>query len=183
VVRAGGTIITLELRDAKPLQGCVPLQGFTLGWIDLNSVLTEFRPRKFNKRRRWLLIGNGANVEVLRWIAPCLATAARYDGAAGTPIPLGGRWHIAACFGGKTRWAWDIDTRPVQRDLHPLAFLIHGGAFLSRRATEGFYSRLIKSQLRVKPEFKATVADRLDRMQGLEKRSRAMPIAAESWLG
>jgi hypothetical protein len=41
VVLPGGTIITLDLRDAERLQGFVP------GWTDLNNVLPEFGPRKF----------------------------------------------------------------------------------------------------------------------------------------
>ncbi len=162
VLLPDGLIITPSLRDGERLQ------GFNAGWTDLDVTAPEFGERRFNQRRRWLLIGNAVNVRVSTWIGNNLRAL---DGAAAEkhpeePIKTGDRWPAAAWGDGRSRWRVAAGTWPVANASEPLAEFLHDdGQPLSVRATKGFYSRLSKSQLRVSPEFKSAVAAHLTRME------------------
>ncbi|MBA1158674.1 DNA cytosine methyltransferase [Microvirga mediterraneensis] len=172
VLMPDGKIITPDLRDGERLQ------GFESGWTDVDTVLPQFGERRFNQRKRWLLIGNAVNVEVAAWIGERLAGSANAKVPEGTTIEPGSKWPAAAWFDGRVRRRVDIGTWPVNRSRPPLAsFLIHGGQLLSRRATNGFHERILRSPLRITKEFKDAVRLHLARMEQHE--GKAMLAAAE----
>ncbi|WP_342703281.1 DNA (cytosine-5-)-methyltransferase [Burkholderia arboris] len=153
------SVITPSANDAERLQ------GFPDGWTDFEGVVDE-NGHVFNKRRRWMLIGNAVNVAVSTWLGEQLATQRPYEGEPGTPLVEGKSWPAAAWFDGKVRYEVPIGTWPVNEDRQPLArFLNHSGAPLSLRATAGFYKRICESTLRFKPGFKEAIAAHLKRME------------------
>src|SRR5262249_45281983 len=97
IVLPGGTIITPHLRAAERVQ------GFRADWTNLEAVLPRFESRKFNQRKRWLLIGNAVNVEVSAWIAENLTVLPSGFDVEGTLLKAGQRWPRAAWFDGTVR--------------------------------------------------------------------------------
>lgn len=176
IVLPGGTIITPHLRDGERLQ------GFAGDWTNLNVVPSRFGSREFNQRKRWMLIGNAVNVEVSSWIAENLTRTPRSFDLDGDLMETGQRWPSAAWFDGSVRRSVQRGSWPVRKASVPLAsFLADGGRLLSLRACQGFCKRLIKSPLRVAPEFKTALAAHLVRMSRRERdmRERITLIAAE----
>jgi DNA (cytosine-5)-methyltransferase 1 len=174
VVLPGGTIITPHLCDGERLQGFQP------HWTDLAEIRPELGGRKFNQRKRWVLIGNAVNVEASAWIAENLSQRSHVALPEGVPMKPGTRWPAAAWFDGKRRLGVDLGTWPVHRPQASLdEFLKYPGSLLSRRASEGFYKRIVKSPLRITPEFKAVVARHVERMERREKAQEAdRPLVA-----
>lgn len=153
------SVITPSPNDAERLQ------GFPDGWTDFDGVVND-DGHVFNKRRRWMLIGNAVNVAVSTWLGKQLATQAPYDGERGTPLVEGKSWPSAAWFDGEVRYEVPIGTWPVREDRLSLAhFLNHPGVPLSLRATAGFYKRICGSKLRFKPGFKEAIAAHLEKME------------------
>lgn len=155
------SVITPHINDAERLQ------GFPAGWTDLEGIADEQSGRVFNKRRRWMLVGNAVNVAVSTWLGEQLLDYRPYDGDPGTPMGAGKTWPMAAWFDGQTRFAVPVGNRPVTRERQSLAqFLQYPGSPLSLRATAGFYSRICRSALRFKPGFKEAIAAHLQAMEG-----------------
>lgn len=153
------SVITPHPNDAERLQ------GFPDGWTELD---THEDGRAFNKRRRWMLIGNAVNVEVSRWLGEQLASSRDYDGDQGIPLQAGKNWPAAAWFDGKNRYEVSLGSWPVARPRAPLAeFLRHDGKPLSLRATAGFFKRISQSSLRFRPGFKDAIAAHLREMEAL----------------
>lgn len=164
------TVITPHPNDAERLQ------GFPDGWTDID---VNPDAGTFNKRRRWMLVGNAVNVEVSAWLGEQLANAAPYDGDEGNALEPGGPWPAAAWFDGKSRHEVQIGSWPVSRPRQPLAeFLRYPGSPLSLRATAGFYSRISKSTLRFKPGFKEAIAAHLRKLEGASSTVRKQPLAS-----
>lgn len=165
-----GEIITPDLRDGERIQ------GFNVGWTDLETILPTFGGRKFNQRKRWLLLGNAVHVAVSDWIGKNLANQPKWTALEGEPLKRGSGWPNAAWYDGKRRWAVTLGAWPVKLKQKSLAqFLRYEGRLLSLRATTGFYRRIKASPLRITQEFKAAVARHITRMEQLE----IMRIAAE----
>lgn len=153
-------IVTPHLDDAERMQ------GFPAGWTDIDGIL-ESTGKAFNKRRRWMLVGNAVNVGVSTWLGERLAADEPYEGESGEPLEAGKPWPIAGWFDGTTRYAVPLTSWPVKRPRVSLAkFLERPGTPLSLRATAGFYSRISRSSLRFKPGFKEAVAAHLRLMEG-----------------
>lgn len=160
------TVITPHINDAERLQ------GFPDGWTDMERLDGD---RPFNRRRRWMLIGNAVNAQVSGWLGEQLAADRPYEGESGAPMVSGRPWPAAAWFDGKNRYESSLGSWPVNRPRTPLtAFLRHRGAPLSQRATAGFYSRITKSSLRFKTGFKDAIAAHLRLM---EDASTSLPKA------
>lgn len=154
------SIITPHIEDAEALQ------GFERGWTDVVVPENGAGKPTFNKRRRWVLVGNAVNVEVSAWIGERLAHRVPYDASKGSPLPAGSTWPASAWFDGTTRYAVTLGVNPVEYPPRPLdKFLHHPGFPLSLRATEGFYGRISKSTLRLKPGFKEAIAAHLEKMR------------------
>lgn len=162
-------ILLPDLSVVTPgIQVAERLQGFDPGWTDLTVVREGYEQRAFNKRRRWMLVGNAVNVRVSRWIGEQLASRLPYDKEPGLPIERG-KWPSAAWFDGKQRYAVELGTWPVARKREHLAKFV-GKDFtpLSLRATTGFYSRISQSSLRFKAGFKEAIRDHASLMEEQE---------------
>ena len=156
------SVITPDVRDAERLQ------GFPADWTDLKDEEVHVE-RRFNVRRRWLLVGNAVSVAVSTWIGSRLADPKPFDGELGNPIKPGQGWPTAAWSDGKSRYAVSMSTWPTSCQRKSLAnFLHYPGTPLSIRATAGFYKRISASKLRFRPGFKTAIAAHLERMQATQ---------------
>lgn len=136
------------------------LQGFSVGWTDV------FHDSRRNGPR-WKLIGNAVTVGVSQWVASRIAEP-------GDPINEEELWD-----GGK-RWpraAWGADGKVVRVEvsefpLHkPYRHLldvvdVQSAEVLSRRALEGFWSRLSEGNLGRHPGFREAIVSELDSAVG-----------------
>ncbi|MBR0689895.1 DNA (cytosine-5-)-methyltransferase [Bradyrhizobium manausense] len=153
-------IVTPDLVDGERLQ------GFPSAWTEFEERDPVAGGGRFNRRRRWMLIGNAVNVEVSTWIGKRLRDRKVYSGDPGTVLSPGDSWPAVAWFDGKVRRRVDLGTWPVDRKRKPLAdFLSKPGAPLSVRATAGFYKRIKASSLSRKPGFVEAVERHLRRME------------------
>lgn len=132
------TIETMEL-----------LQGFAPGW-------TAAAP----ERDRWKLVGNAVSTRVAAWVGEQLAKrTSMVDGVWREEVlEDGARWPSAARgFDGK-RWSAMVSEYPKRprtahrQDLHTILLKL-GSEPLSYRATKGFRDRLVRSNLRYRPDF------------------------------
>ena len=165
ILLPNGRIITPDVRDGERLQ------GFTEDWTNIEAVLKAHGQRKFNQRKRWLLVGNAVNVDVATWIGQNLAKQRAWRQPDGVIIPPGSKWPAAAYNTGSSRHAAILSSWPVKKTPEPLAeFLQYEGQPLSLRASSGFYSRIMKSKLRISVQFKNAIARHIERMEKIEER-------------
>jgi len=161
-------IVTPDLRDAERLQG-LPQE-----WTDLDGLI-DSGGRRFNRRRRWHLVGNAVNVEVSSWIGEQLAVRRAYEGDEGMRLEAGESWPSAAWSDGQQRYRVAVSTWPVRRTHQPLArFLEFAGVPLSVRATAGFFDRIGRSRLHFKPGFREAVGAHLKRMESRSQMASAV---------
>ncbi len=143
----GTRVLTPSIRSAEVLQ------GFRPGW-------TESAP----PRDRWKLIGNAVTPRVAEWIGESIADPSGDTAMDTLDIePLDGMtaWPTAAFGIGNKRWAVRVSEWPVRRRYTHLRTVLHryGTAPLSLRATNGFRTRLERSNLRYAPEFHRDLVD------------------------
>lgn len=137
------------------------LQGFVAGWSDIADV----EPR--GDRKRWRMVGNAVSVPMAKWIAErLLAPQAPFVAEHEDGLPKSGGWPGAAWgYKGKrgkaTVTEWPIFTPPQ----HLSAFLSREVMPLSKKATSGFLSRLVKSNLRYDEAFRADLAYHLKQVE------------------
>jgi DNA (cytosine-5)-methyltransferase 1 len=182
ILMPDGRIVTPDIRDAERLQ------GFAVGWTNVEHSHKASNVLPFRHRRRWMQIGNAVNVRVSTWIGRQIAQSRDTPLVAEELLKRGEPWPEAAWGDGKRRWRVDISHWPVARKPKPLGtFLKYPPALLSERATAGFYARISTSSLRFPDGFKEAVAKHLGRMQAKSPRnvssrhSRApMPLPAEA---
>lgn len=156
-----GRVITPDVRD------CERLQGFPIGWTDLEDRCDAVGGGSFKQRRRWLLVGNAISVEVAQWIGERLATRKPVTLEPGDALAADEPWPAAAWFDGAKRYRVALGSWPVIRPSAPLeAFLRFPGQPLSLRATRGFHKRILASSLRFKPGFVHAIGLHLARMEG-----------------
>jgi DNA (cytosine-5)-methyltransferase 1 len=106
------SIVTPNIADVERLQ------GFPAHWTALEGDPV----RKFNSRKRWVLVGNAVNVEVAAWIGKQLASPPQNVLLEKSkPLRKGDRWPSAAWFDGHRRWRADVGTWPVDKSRHSLA--------------------------------------------------------------
>ncbi len=172
-----GSIVVPSLRDAERLQ------GFPVGWTAPAEAVTT-------PRHRWKLIGNAVNVRAAHWLGLRLAHPAPAYRHGGEPLPRGGAWPSAAWNVGAGRFSAPVSPWPRATKFEPIhAFLRYKPTPLSRRATEGFLSRLLASRLRhdaafiaaLKAHVKKASSNELPRRQakrGRESRRRARAAPA-----
>jgi DNA (cytosine-5)-methyltransferase 1 len=136
ILMPSGAIVTPDIRDAERLQ------GFPANW-------TAIAGRRGAERRRWKLVGNAVTVGAARWLGNRLASPRPYDGSNDEPLRRNIKWPPAAWNLDGRRFASDVSAWPLRLKTIPLEqFLRHPGAPLSGRATRGFYTRLVASELR-----------------------------------
>jgi DNA (cytosine-5)-methyltransferase 1 len=149
-----GALVLPDIRDAERLQGFEP------DWT---------KPAEGTSQRkgvRWKLVGNAVSVPVSRWVGDRLNDPRPYTGATDEPLERGQPWPRAAWGEKGQRRTVSFTPWPVLEPYQHLAeFLQFPTAPLSLRATQGFYSRVIKSTLRFPDGFVETVRAHRDRMQ------------------
>jgi DNA (cytosine-5)-methyltransferase 1 len=146
-----GSIVVPSLRDAERLQ------GFPAGWTAPAEEVTT-------RRHRWKLIGNAVNVRAARWLGRRLAHPAPVYLHGGEPLPRGSAWPSAAWNVGAGRFSAPVSPWPRATRLYGVhEYLRFAPTPLSRRATEGFLSRLLASRLRHDAAFIAALRAHLKR--------------------
>lgn len=132
-------IVTPHIRDAERLQ------GFPAGWTRAAGELLEV------DRPRWKLIGNAVSVPVAEWVGWRLTIPGE---VVVEEAPWAGRRWPDAAWGESRRQGHVVhevlaSTHPVHTELPSVEdFLEEMPADLSRRATTGFLTRLLRSRLR-----------------------------------
>jgi DNA (cytosine-5)-methyltransferase 1 len=107
------------------------------------------------ERQRWKLVGNAVSTPVAAWLARSLLAPSTANISSGSQLSNVGRWPIAAWGELGKRFAVDVLEWPVASNCMGLsATIANCSAPLSSRAATGFYTRLMKSSLRVPHAFK-----------------------------
>ena len=154
------SIITPDIVDGERLQ------GLPANWTNLSERAGVVGAGKFNRRKRWTLVGNAVNVEVSAWIGKRLKDRKSFRDAPGSILFEPHSWPAAAWFDGKFRYRVELGPCPVKRKRKALAdFLSIPGAPLSLRATAGFYKRIEASSLLFKPGFVAAIRKHFRQME------------------
>lgn len=128
------------------------LQGLRAGWTDVGV----------RDGVRWKMVGNAVSVPVAKWIGTGLVVQRDPVNVSRRVLAPGERWASAAASIGGAREAWSLSERPLKAVAgSSLAALIeeYGGVPLSHGASNGFYTRLQASSLRVRDDFRAALAD------------------------
>ena len=130
------------------------LQGFPAGWTDLSEEDSR------GARKRWKMVGNAVSVPMAKWIAERLTVpVGEFDADDSADLPAEGSWPSAGWGVGGKRGRSNASEWPVAvPGQHLSAFLKHEVKPLSNKATSGFLSRLIKSNLRYEEEFRLDLA-------------------------
>jgi DNA (cytosine-5)-methyltransferase 1 len=128
------------------------LQGFRAGWTDVGA----------KDGVRWKMVGNAVSVPVARWIGAGLVAPRDPAAVDRRVLAPGERWPSAAASTCRGREGWALSERPLKAPVgSSLAALLeeHGGVPLSYGASNGFYTRLQASTLRVRDDFRAALAE------------------------
>ncbi|NZA27212.1 DNA cytosine methyltransferase [Luteimonas sp. SJ-92] len=144
-----GLIAMPSIEDAERLQ------GFDADWT---SVLQD--GSRESRGKRWRMVGNAVSVPMATWLAGRLARPlSKFQASGETSLPETGSWPSAAWCYGRKRRAADVSDWPVAMEqLHLAPFLKHPLQPLSKRATNGFLSRLMRSTLNYDPQFAEALA-------------------------
>lgn len=143
------------------------LQGLPEGWTAAAAA-----------RDRWKLVGNAVSTRVAAWVGERLLLRGDVlPGVQGEHLAPGARWPKAAHGGPGGRWVVDVSDFPrradpdAQQDLARVLDL-HGSEALSRRATQGFRDRLLRSRLTYEPAFMSALNVHVDVMTERERSAR-----------
>jgi len=135
-------IATPAIEDAERLQ------GFDAEWTDLSDF------DESGARRRWRMVGNAVSVPMAQWVAGRLTSTTSTFEDDGDKLPSTGSYPSAAWGHNGTRRRSAASEWPVrQEQQHLAAFLKYWTKPLSKKATDGFRSRLISSSLRYETQF------------------------------
>ena len=152
----GTAIVTPGIRAGERMQ------GFPAGWTEAATVHSR------RDGTRWKLVGNAVTVGVARWLGERLARPGSFDPEVGVALEAGhARWPMAA-WGEKGRHvAVPVSMWPLRAPYQHLLDIVDlaEATPLSRRASEGFYSRMEKSTLRFDDAFRIAVKDHVRSMQ------------------
>ena len=140
-LRGEGGFVTPDILDAERLQ------GFPVDWTEPTVAVTR-------AGHRWKLVGNAVSVPVAEWIGRRIGTCSDWSPALPVPLNRRGGWPRAAFGARGEAWEVEVSSSPVRVEAAPLReFLEHPTKPLSRRALEGFRTRLSRGTLRRPPEF------------------------------
>lgn len=135
-------IATPAIEDAERLQ------GFEAGWTDVSAF------DELGARKRWRMVGNAVSVPMAKWVAERLTVETTIFNDEGGELPESGSYPSAAWGHQGQRRRSTVSEWPVQLEQqHLAAFLQYPVKPLSKKATGGFRSRLIKSSLRYEGKF------------------------------
>jgi DNA (cytosine-5)-methyltransferase 1 len=138
-------IATPAIEDAERLQ------GFDAEWTDIS----EFD--ELGARKRWRMVGNAVSVPMAKWVAERLTVnPAAYEDEGDYELPESGSYPGAAWGHKGRRRRSTVSEWPVQEEQqHLAAFLDYRTRPLSKKATDGFRTRLIASSLHYEKPFLA----------------------------
>ena len=142
----GSAIVTPTIMDAELIQ------GFPVGWTEVAAA--HGRPG-----HRWKLVGNAVTVGVASWLGERLVAPGDFDRSQGIRLVQGNPWPTAAWGETGQRWLAQVSMWPRQETYTHLLDLVdrEGLTPLSKRAIDGFASRMDKSNLRFDPAFRVAV--------------------------
>lgn len=142
----GKAIVTLSITDAEHLQ------GFPRGWT-LPAVAHG------RAGQRWKLTGNAVTVGVATWLGGRLAEPGEVGVANWTRLATGAKWPTAAWGQLGQRWVVPVSMWPQRYPYQHLLDAVNrdGLTPLSRRAVEGFHSRMERSGLRFDEGFRLAI--------------------------
>lgn len=148
-------IATPAIEDAERLQ------GFTAGWTDISAE----EPRSNGKR--WRMVGNAVSVPMARWLAQRLTEEAEpFEPGEFVGLPKDAGWPCAAWGMNGVRASSNVSEWPVRVEAaHLSSFLEYEVTPLSKKATSGFRSRLIKSSLKYEEAFKDDLAHHVENVE------------------
>lgn len=155
------SIVLPTIADAEALQ------GFPRGW----TKSAEGLPR--GNRIRWRLVGNAVSVPIATWIGRRICRKFEPEFTGGMALPGKSKWPSAAWGEKGRRYAVDVDGSSTHSSpLGILKFISRDASSLSHRATQGFLTRLLKSNLRVPKEFIADLRFHAKSVRRKENRLR-----------
>lgn len=157
VWRVGGVVGTAIARPS--IRSGERLQGFRAGWTNVGV----------KDGVRWKMVGNAVSVPVAKWIGTGLVAPREPADVSRRTLVSGERWPTAAAWTGGSREAWALSERPlsISRGASLAALLDHyGGVPLSYGASNGFYTRLQASTLRVRDDFRAALKAHVELVAG-----------------
>jgi DNA (cytosine-5)-methyltransferase 1 len=146
-----GRIVTADIRDAERLQ------GFAADWTAPAEGVST-------KGSRWRLVGNAVTTAASEWLGLAIRMPSVRTGFSVSDLQAQSPWPKAA-FGEKgKRHAVGVSMWPVMRAMTPIdSFLEFPCLPLSRKATEGFYRRLMASTLHYPARFGSDLKKHIDR--------------------
>jgi DNA (cytosine-5)-methyltransferase 1 len=128
-----GRVATPDIRDAEAIQGFAP--DWTVGALE-----------NFKSSLRWKLVGNAVTVNVARWLASRIANPPAFKEHDCEPLS-GGSWPSAAWSVDGDRYTADVTSYPLRAHRGLEGFLAHNPRPLSKRAIDGFLSRVRRGGL------------------------------------
>jgi DNA (cytosine-5)-methyltransferase 1 len=148
-------IATPAIEDAERLQ------GFTAGWTDISAE----EPRSSGKR--WRMVGNAVSVPTARWLAERLTDEMEpFEPGGLVGLPKDAGWPSAAWGMKGVRACSDVSEWPIRaKAAHLSGFLEYDVAPLSKKATSGFLSRLVKSSLKYEEAFEDDLAHHVENIE------------------
>lgn len=135
------------------------LQGFRAGWTNVGA----------KDGVRWKMVGNAVSVPIAKWIGTGLVAPREPVDVSRRALLSGERWPGAAASIRGHREAWTLSERPLSISRRPsLSALLdqYGGVPLSYGASNGFYTRLESSTLRVRDDFRAALKAHVELVAG-----------------
>ena len=150
----GMAIVTPGITDAEHLQ------GFPRDWT--LPALAHGRPGL-----RWKLTGNAVTVGVATWLGGRLAKPGEFDASSWTPLNRGDKWPKSAWGQPGERWIVPVSMWPQRHRYEHLLDAVDPDQLtrLSRRAVEGFHSRMERSSLRFDEGFRLAIKKHAEAMR------------------
>lgn len=156
------------IRDAEPgraiatptIDDAEHLQGFPRGWTSPASTYGR-------AGQRWKLVGNALTVGVAAWLGKGLVHPGDPDPAERVRLSVGDRWPLAACGQRGDRWLVPVSMWPQQQAYEHVLDAVTRERLvpLSRKAVEGFHSRMEKSGLRFDDGFRLAIKEHVQAMR------------------
>lgn len=142
----GSAIGTPGIRAAEEMQ------GFPAGWTQPAEEIAR-------ASIRWKLVGNAVTVGVADWLGRRLREPGEFDRARGVPLTGRHRWPTAAWGEAGKRWSVELSMWPERRPYRHLLDILDDDGIkpLSKRAIDGFHSRMERSRLRFDEQFRLAV--------------------------
>jgi len=148
-----GRIVTPDIRDVERLQ------GFEADW-------TAPAEEVSTRGSRWRLVGNAVTTSVSEWLGWALSVCPASTPKEACELDARQGWPKAAFGERGRRYAAVASMWPVVKEITRIdRFLRHPCQPLSRRAAEGFYSRLMASALHYPSRFAHDLRRHIDQPQ------------------